>query len=532
MFLSFLGKARIVTSHEQRLVVTARQMAESGWPWGAKPVTVPRMQLQKDEHGSRLIPMSDSSITVNPWLVPVFNGELRLQKPPFPYWTTAVCLKIFGYEPAAARLPAALMGVASCLLVAGIFRRLYGRRDALIVAAIWISTYFVVTEFRKAMADPYLAFFCLAAISCWIEACWLERRLATICVLGVYLFVAIATLAKGPVALLHVVVAIGAFTTCYRLTPNTTWMTHFAGALLIPIVSLPWAAYVAGHVPGAIELWRFESVGEFSDNQRNARPIWYYFPQLILITLPWTGFAIAGIVASYRHRLRLFPLLWAIALIAVFSASHMKKNAYLLPIMPALALVAAQGVIHVAGNAKRRPDLVRLWIDAHLIGGVIAAVITVIASTGRCGSTLIHFLLSMLLLLIASVPLWFRKTRFMTWFGVQATAFALINLIFLAVPVASRQNEREALAIDNGPQIGPSEVVLHHRILVGSLQCVVESPGMLSHACFRMRTFFGTPASSEVLDSPRSLPTVPSRSKQWPTHRVPNSISHHERTLL
>src|SRR4051812_3587053 len=30
------------------------------------------------------------------WLVPHYNGELRLQKPPLPYWLTGLSYKIFG----------------------------------------------------------------------------------------------------------------------------------------------------------------------------------------------------------------------------------------------------------------------------------------------------------------------------------------------------------------------------------------------------------------------------------------------------
>ena len=45
------------------------------------------------------------------WLVPRYNGELRLQKPPLPYWLTAASYRLFGVNETATRLPAVLFGL-------------------------------------------------------------------------------------------------------------------------------------------------------------------------------------------------------------------------------------------------------------------------------------------------------------------------------------------------------------------------------------------------------------------------------------
>ena len=34
------------------------------------------------------------------WVVPRYNGELRLQKPPLPYWLTAASYRLAGVRPA------------------------------------------------------------------------------------------------------------------------------------------------------------------------------------------------------------------------------------------------------------------------------------------------------------------------------------------------------------------------------------------------------------------------------------------------
>src|SRR5690349_7948741 len=77
VFLGWLGRRDIVTSHEGRVVQTARTMAEAGWPWQSPSVEARRLD-------------SDQVLHVNPWVIPVIQGQIRLQKPPLPYWCAAV----------------------------------------------------------------------------------------------------------------------------------------------------------------------------------------------------------------------------------------------------------------------------------------------------------------------------------------------------------------------------------------------------------------------------------------------------------
>src|SRR5580765_6292276 len=85
LFLPMLGARDVVTSHEARVIQTARQMADAGWPWAARTVQVPVVGLRDVEGMKRLAAMpGEGTMEVNPWWVPVFNGQVRLQKPPLP----------------------------------------------------------------------------------------------------------------------------------------------------------------------------------------------------------------------------------------------------------------------------------------------------------------------------------------------------------------------------------------------------------------------------------------------------------------
>jgi hypothetical protein len=135
-FCLLLGRQDITASHEGRVAQTAREMLESG-----------------------------------DWLVPRLAGKPRLQKPPLPYWCAAALWKISlttqALPVALARLPAALCGALATLMMMDLGRRFFGRSGGVLCGLVWLSTFFVVDEFRKAMADPYLAFFTLAAVWAW-----------------------------------------------------------------------------------------------------------------------------------------------------------------------------------------------------------------------------------------------------------------------------------------------------------------------------------------------------------------------------
>ncbi|MEO6435857.1 MAG: hypothetical protein ABIP55_08860, partial [Tepidisphaeraceae bacterium] len=114
VFLLGLGASPIVTSHEARVAVSARAMAESGWPWRATPMRAspPGDEPAEDVHDGPVPPSQTmhTTLTVNPWGIPVYFGKVRLQKPPLPYWCAAMWMRLIGPGAWAARLTPALMG--------------------------------------------------------------------------------------------------------------------------------------------------------------------------------------------------------------------------------------------------------------------------------------------------------------------------------------------------------------------------------------------------------------------------------------
>jgi len=397
-FLPFLGRRDIVISHEARVVQTARVMAAAGWPWDTKNVSVPAVKLVKRadlDNGLRLDPdPSGAQISVNPWLVPVLNGEIRLQKPPLPYWCSAILFRMFGVEwsEALARLIPALLGALATFLVADLARRTLGRRFALPAALVWVTSYFIPDEFRKVMADPYLAFFSLLAVWAWIKA---VANRSAFSIIAFYVATGLGLLAKGPPLFIHLAIPIGLFHLLYRKRFPGGIFAHLAGILLLVAMVLPWPMYVMRQIPNAAEIWRYESVGEMADNTENAKPFYYYLPLLFQISMPWTPLWMIGVAlpflrrrrvvtersprrSRYRHR-RLFPVFWYATVVIFFSAVHLKKVAYLLPAIPAQTLIIAQVLVLILADLRRRRRLSRKNAEEMLIFASSLIVITLIA---------------------------------------------------------------------------------------------------------------------------------------------------------
>ncbi|HVT90147.1 MAG TPA: glycosyltransferase family 39 protein [Tepidisphaeraceae bacterium] len=348
-FLPFIGLRDIVISHEARVVQVARQMAESGWPWNAQHIDVPQTELVDLPEGKRLRSRADgATMNVNPWIIPILNGEVRLQKPPLPYWCSATLFRLFGNGEGMSRLVPAILGALGVLFMWDLARMLIGRVGAWYAGLIWFSSYFIVDEFRKSMADPYLAFCTLAAIWAWARSAKSGGK--PIWLMFFYAAIGISVLAKGPIIFVFVPVAVLGYRIYYgRRRGNrplkSALIAHAVGVLIFVLIAAPWFIIVWKSVPNALELWRYESIGELSDNVEKARGWWFYLPNLLQISLPWTPIWLMGLILPFKHpsRRRFFGVACTFVIVLIFSISNVKKNAYLLPLMPIQTLVIAQG---------------------------------------------------------------------------------------------------------------------------------------------------------------------------------------------
>ncbi len=283
------------------------------------------------------------------WLVPYFNAEPRLNKPPLSYWVVAFFYKLFSVSVFWERFSIALLAYGSILAVYWIGRVLFQELPALWGAGIFATTFRFVILSRRLLIDILMLFCVLVALAFFVS--WLRNRHKSYFLFSA-LFFGLAFLAKGPVALLPLV-----FLGLYLL-----WSEHFrwlrqapwlGGVTIFLLVGTSWFVFLSlemGWDP-VRDFFLAENLGRFTHLDFGPqRGVFYYVGVLLGDFFPWSLFLAGAILWWVRtgHSSKtidrqgmVFLGLWMITYMVFFSLSHNKQEQYILPFYPAAALWVA-----------------------------------------------------------------------------------------------------------------------------------------------------------------------------------------------
>jgi len=325
------------------------------------------------------------------WVTPTLQGKPWLEKPALYYWQAMLSFRVErmlpfasnqdkadpGVTAKAARLPAALDAV---LLVGAIyfFLRRFRPGSELNGALITASSAGVIGFARAAGTDMPLAAAFAVALLGWY-AWYVGGNRIYLAVF--YIFLALGTLAKGPVAPALSAVIIFLFLAVkrdWRAIPRTLWIP---GIVLCFAFTLPWYIAVEVRNPEFFRVFILEhNLARFSEDlYHHPQPFWFYLPVFLLAMTPWTV-ALVFAVAEAARRLRpawsasrqngsgpedcwpLFLLIWMLVPVLFFSASQSKLPGYILPAAPAGALLVAE---YLAGRAREEKKLSPLFAAGH-----------------------------------------------------------------------------------------------------------------------------------------------------------------------
>ncbi len=340
---SLLGSNPCQRTQEARVLTTAREMCQEG--------------------GER-------------WLLPTCNGELRLRKPPLPYWTSAIAFAVSGnVSEWSGRAPSAIFAWLMLGLTYAAGVRFFSWRVGLLGAGLLLTSFLFYRFGRLAESDIPAAMFVTLAI-------WLFWRLMDAPRVRAWLALCAglaaggAFMAKGvPGAFAFVfVLMLGCL---QRKWSRLVWAL-LPGLIAAAIAAAPWYVYVwaKGHWP--ILQSELDVVAGGEDH---AGSIWDLMVEILQASLPWTvlWFIAAGLaLGPFRRRrallctsrplrafrtsfgrLRHSPALqglccWMLAILLPLSLSGNKQLHYVMPAMPALMLLTAWGLDRaVSGELSR-----------------------------------------------------------------------------------------------------------------------------------------------------------------------------------
>jgi 4-amino-4-deoxy-L-arabinose transferase-like glycosyltransferase len=298
------------------------------------------------------------------WVTPRLGGHAWLEKPPLYYWQAMIAYALFSVNDWAARLPAAL---DASLIVLGAFLFLRRLRPGFhFDGAFMVASAASVVGFAHAAATdmPLAAMFTLAMLA-WYA--WWETHNRWL-LAAFYAFLAVGTLAKGPVApflAAAIVILFAIAASDARIVLKTLWPP---GLLVFFAVALPWFVMVQVRNPEFFRVFILEhNLARFGTNlYRHQQPFWFFVPVLLLGLIPWTAFVIAAAYEIVRawwaerkalfasgDALNFFLLLWLIVPVIFFSLSQSKLPGYILPAIPAGPLLVAEYVRRHAAEDER-----------------------------------------------------------------------------------------------------------------------------------------------------------------------------------
>lgn len=281
--------------------------------------------------------------TVERFIVPTLNGQLRLEKPPLPTWIAAGVEAVSPGNLAMHRLCAALMGVVLVIFFYKFARRVL-RQDPVIATLLLCTCYNVMLMGRTVSWDIYTHALMLGAIY-FLSMTLLRGSTGRYLLAG--LFMGLSILSKGPVSLYALFLPyLIAFCVCMRR--RITVRGHIGALLCMVVIALVvgcgWYAYVYG-VHGA-EMKAIAAKESGAWVSHNVRP-WYYYHAFYLETGVWSLLLPSAIVMSFVpwRRLRTvpserwIPLLWTGIALVLLSLLPEKKTRYLLPLLIPAAYV-------------------------------------------------------------------------------------------------------------------------------------------------------------------------------------------------
>jgi 4-amino-4-deoxy-L-arabinose transferase-like glycosyltransferase len=289
------------------------------------------------------------------WITPTLGERAWLEKPPLYYWQAMLAYRLFGVSDWAARLPSAVDALVM-VLAAFFFLRRFRPGFELDGALIIATSAGIVGFARAASMDMALAAAFTISMLAWYG--WFESGNRTY-LATFYALLALALLAKGPVAPFLAAAIVGIFAATQR-TLRVAWTTLWLpGTIVFCLVGLPWYVLVQLRNPQFFRVFILEhNLARFGTNIfHHPEPFWYYIPVILLGWVPWSVLGMVALLAAIG-RLRdprqdtfsTFLLIWIGGIVVFFSISQSKLPGYILPAIPAGGLLISEYVRERVGT--------------------------------------------------------------------------------------------------------------------------------------------------------------------------------------
>ncbi len=279
------------------------------------------------------------------YLVPIYNGELRTDKPPLHYYFMSAGYAIFGTNAVGARFFSSLFAVLTVLMTFLFTRKYFGDKAAIYSNLVLISSLHFNLQMHMSVPDPYLIFFLTWAFFSFYEAYKSKSKWALV---QFYFAIGCGLLTKGPIALALPGIAALAFLLINKdFKWKTIWrLQPFLGVLFSILVALPWYYQVHLATDG---LWTEgfffkHNLSRFSDAMEGHQGIFlltfaFVFILGFLGVLPFVFQSVKRTFKKPNNEAQLWLMLVVSVIVLFFAFSSTKLPNYTTPSYPIIAIL-------------------------------------------------------------------------------------------------------------------------------------------------------------------------------------------------
>ncbi len=269
------------------------------------------------------------------WLVPTFNGEPRLQKPPLYYWVTGALCTSGGLREYTLRLTSLLAAMATLVMAFYLASAILFPQAAAMATLILASSIIFMLYSNIVIFDMFLTMLCTATMLFFWK---FQAGGGNFFLVLAYLSTSLAFLTKGPVGCLPM-----AFIGLYRTfrTGPPFWRTLIWGVPLVFVLSLPWFFVAATQYPqGVVQFFLRENLQRFLHGYGGHHEAWFYY--LVILALgafPWVLSIFRIPFVEETPKGWGFLILWFVGTVLFFSLSKSKSPHYILPAFVPLSIM-------------------------------------------------------------------------------------------------------------------------------------------------------------------------------------------------
>jgi len=317
------------------------------------------------------------------WFTMHYNHRPVFDNPPFYMWLVAISFKAMGVSEYAARLPSALMGVLTVLLVFLMASYLFDPWTGFFSALVLATTPTFGKYARHAMMDVTLSFFvCLALFSLLLG---LDKNRRYLLLWG--LCISVCLLTKSVLGLFPAVISVLFLFATSRA--RVFFSFHFwVACAIVVFVGCSWYIHQYLHFGRSFVDVHFDWLIVRRGFKMGPEP-WFahlsYLRDLAVYYWPWLPFLGLGIVYFARMARKkvqgaIFVLIWISTFLILASAVQSRRLWYIMPVFPAASIAVGYAVRSLLSPRAR------LIVAKMVVVGVVFASIVINATPLRIDS--------------------------------------------------------------------------------------------------------------------------------------------------